>query len=109
VFYGDASRPDMLRRLHIEGALAVVLTMDDPAAALAAARSVREAAGEVPILARARDEHHAAQMRDAGATLVIPETLEAGLQLAHHVLQRIGFPVAAIVALIDAERERRMG
>lgn len=109
VFYGDASRPDMLRRLHIEGALAVVLTMDDSAAALAAAGAVREAAEAVPILARARDEHHAAQLRDAGATLVIPETLEAGLQLAQHVLLRIGLPIAASLAVIDAERERRMG
>jgi len=109
VYYGDASRPDMLRKLHIDGALAVVLTMDDPAAALAAAVAVHEAASEVPILARARDERHAALLRDAGATLVIPETLEAGLQLAHHVLQRIGFPIAASLALIDEERERRMG
>ena len=108
VFYGDASRGDMLRRLGFDRALAVVITMDDPAAALAAVRAVRGAAPGVPVLARSRDESHAAELRAAGASLVIPETLETGLQLAQNVLVRLEFPVAAAAALIDAERDRRM-
>lgn len=109
VFYGDASRGDMLRRMGLDRAQAVVMTMDAPAAALAAVRAVREVAPGVPVLARSRDESHAAELRAAGATLVIPETLETGLQLAQHVLVRLEFPAAAAAALIDAERERRMG
>jgi len=62
----------------------------------------------VPVLARSRDESHAAELRAAGASLVIPETLETGLQLAQNVLVRLEFPVAAAAALIDAERDRRM-
>ncbi|MFN9739585.1 MAG: cation:proton antiporter [Pseudomonadota bacterium] len=109
VYYGDASRGEMLRRLRLDRALAVVMTMDSPAAALAAVRAVRDAAPGVPVLARSRDEAHAAELRAAGATLVIPETLETGLQLAQHVLVRLEFPVAVASAVIDAERERRMG
>jgi CPA2 family monovalent cation:H+ antiporter-2 len=109
VYYGDASRGDLLRRLQLDRALAVVMTMDSPAAALAAVRAVREAAPGVPVLARSRDEGHAAELRAAGATLVIPETLETGLQLAQHVLVRLEFPAAVAGAVIDAERERRMG
>jgi CPA2 family monovalent cation:H+ antiporter-2 len=109
VYYGDASRGELLRRLRLDRALAVVMTMDAPAAALSAVRAVRDAAPAVPVLARARDEAHAAELRAAGATLVIPETLETGLQLAQQVLLRLEFPAAAANALIDAERERRMG
>jgi CPA2 family monovalent cation:H+ antiporter-2 len=108
VFFGDASRGELLRRVHLDEALAVVMTMDAPVAALSAVRAVRSAAAEVPVLARSRDEAHAAQLRDAGATLVIPETLESVLQLAQQVLVRLEFPAATAGALIDAERERRM-
>jgi CPA2 family monovalent cation:H+ antiporter-2 len=109
VYYGDASRAELLRRLRLDRALAVVLTMDAPGAALAAVRAVRDVAPGVPLLARSRDESHAAELRAAGATLVIPETLETGLQLAQHVLVRLEFPAVVAGAVIDAERERRMG
>ncbi len=108
VYYGDASRGELLRHLRLDRALAVVMTMDAPAAALAAVHAVHAAAPAVPLLARSRDEAHAALLRAAGATLVIPETLETGLQLAQHVLVRLEFPPAVAGALIDAERERRM-
>jgi CPA2 family monovalent cation:H+ antiporter-2 len=109
VYYGDASRGELLRHLRLDRALAVVMTMDSPTAALAAVRAVRDAAPGVPLLSRSRDEAHAAQLRAAGATMVIPETLETGLQLAQHVLVRLEFPAAVAGAVIDAERERRMG
>jgi CPA2 family monovalent cation:H+ antiporter-2 len=108
VFYGDASRGELLRRLPLDGALVVVMTMDAPGAALAAVRAVRAVAPSVPVLARSRDEVHAAELRAAGASLVIPETLESGLQLAQQVLVRLEFPAAAAGAVIDAERDRRM-
>jgi CPA2 family monovalent cation:H+ antiporter-2 len=108
LYYGDAARLDMLRRLHLDRALAVVLTMDDPDAALAATVAARSAAPGVPVLARSRDEAHAGALRAAGATLVIPETLESGLQLAQQVLLRLEFPAAVAGSVIDAERDRRM-
>jgi CPA2 family monovalent cation:H+ antiporter-2 len=98
----------LLRRLPLDGALVVVMTMDAPGAALAAVRAVRAVAPSVPVLARSRDEVHAAELRAAGASLVIPETLESGLQLAQQVLVRLEFPAAAAGAVIDAERDRRM-
>lgn len=109
VWYGDATRPDLLARLHAGAAAAIVLTMDQPASALHALRAVRRVHRQVPVVARSRDEAHAAVLRDEGATVVIPETLEAGLQIASVVLQQAGVPEAVAVALVDAERERRIG
>ncbi|MFM1990688.1 MAG: hypothetical protein RJA99_3645 [Pseudomonadota bacterium] len=109
VWYGDATRPDLLARLHAGDAAAVVLTMDQPASALHALRAVRRAYPAVPVVARSRDEAHAAVLRDEGATVVMPETLETGLQIASVVLQQAGVPETAAAALVDAERERRIG
>jgi CPA2 family monovalent cation:H+ antiporter-2 len=106
--YGDASGHALLKTLHAERAAAIVLTMDDSASALHAAAAIRRDYRGTPICARARDESHAAALLRAGATLVVPETLESGLQLCAFVLQRLGFPDSAAAQLIEEERERRI-
>jgi CPA2 family monovalent cation:H+ antiporter-2 len=109
VWFGNATRVELLRRLRVGDAAAVVLTMDQPASALHALRAIRRECPAVPIVARSRDEAHAAVLRDEGATVVIPETLETSLQLSAVVLQAAGVPDPAAAAAIDAERERRIG
>jgi CPA2 family monovalent cation:H+ antiporter-2 len=106
--YGDAAANALLRKLHAERAAAIVLTMDDSASALHAARAIRRDYPDTPIYARARDEAHASALLHAGATLVVPETLESGLQLSQFVLQRLGFPDNVAAQVVDQERERRI-
>ncbi len=108
VFVGDASRIEMLRRLGLSEASAVVLTMDHSAAALRAVHCVRREWRQVPILARARDERHALALREAGADTVIPETLESALQLAALALARAGLSGAVLGGLLEREREQRI-
>jgi CPA2 family monovalent cation:H+ antiporter-2 len=48
-------------------------------------------------------------LRDEGATVVIPETLEASLQISAVVLQSAGVPDLVATAAIEVERERRIG
>ena len=108
VFFGDASRTELLRRVHVESAAAVVLTMDDAASALHAVRAVRREYPHVPLLARARDEKHALALKSAGATAVVLETLEAGLQLAAFALGTLGFPQEVLDQMIGQEREARI-
>ena len=105
VIFGDASRPALLRRLHLDRAAAVVLTMDDPEPARHAAAAVRALAPEVPILARVRDERHAVDLLQAGVRAVIPETLEAGLQLAGLTLECLGEGEESVHELLQVERE----
>lgn len=105
VFFGDASRVELLRKVHAESAQAIALTMDHPASVLHAVKAIRREYPNVPILARARDEKHALILKEAGATLVIPETLEAGLQLCAFILRTFGMADSTIAHLIEEERE----
>jgi CPA2 family monovalent cation:H+ antiporter-2 len=109
VWFGNATRVELLARLHAGEAAAIVLTMDQPASALHALRAIRRQYPAVTVVARSRDEAHAAVLRDEGATVVIPETLEASLQISAVVLHAAGVPESVATAAIDAERERRIG
>ncbi|MGK5024721.1 cation:proton antiporter domain-containing protein [Janthinobacterium sp. RB2R34] len=107
VYFGDASRAELLQKVHADRAGAVVLTMDHPASVLHAVRSIRRAYPQLPVYARARDEAHALALVQAGATLVVPEALEAALQLTATVLQTIGVSEARAFDIVQAERDRR--
>ena len=108
VWFGNATRADLLRKVNAAEAAVIVLTMDQPAAALHALQAIRQFCPDVPVIARSRDEAHAAVLRASGATVVIPETLEASLQIASFVLQATGLSEGDSSAAVDAERERRI-
>ena len=108
VYFGDVSRPELLHRLNASQAGAIVLTMDHAEAALHAASAIRREFSEVPLFARARDEHHAHALKEAGANQVMPETLEAGLQLSGFVLQALGIADDKTAAAITSERDARI-
>ncbi len=107
VVFGDASNPEMLRRLHLDRAGAVILTMDQTAPAVHAVHGLRTMSPDIPVLARARDEKHALALRAAGADVVIPETLESSLQLAAGALARLGVPDEAARMMLDQVRDNR--
>jgi monovalent cation:proton antiporter-2 (CPA2) family protein len=104
VHYGDASRLDMLNRAAIDKAQAVVITMDQPSAAEKIVREIRTTWPEIPIFARARDGGHAARLLAAGATGVVPEAMEASLQLAGRVLGGLGASEEVIRRRLDLQR-----
>jgi monovalent cation:H+ antiporter-2, CPA2 family len=108
VFFGDAARAELLRKAHADQAPAIVLTMDHPASALNAVRGMRRELPHVQIFARSRDEKHARALKQAGATVVIPETLESSLQLSAFVLQTLGIEEGTVAHLIEVERDRRI-
>ncbi|MYN04048.1 potassium transporter [Pseudoduganella sp. DS3] len=105
VFTGDASLPEMLQRLGITRAACVVLTMDDPRAALHAVGVLRRHYPELYLLARARDERHARALKSAGASEVVSEAVESGLQMASFALTAAGMPLGAADFQVDRQRE----
>lgn len=107
VYFGDASRAELLQKVHADRACAVVLTMDHPASVLHAVRAIRREYPLLPVYARARDEAHAVALAQAGATLVVPEALEAALQLTATVLQTAGLDEVRAAGIVQLERERR--
>jgi len=105
VYFGDASRAELLRRVDANEAPAIVLTMDHAASALHAVRGIRREFPHVRLYARSRDEKHARALKLAGATIVVPETLEASLQLSAFVLEAMGMDVAHVDRIVDVERD----
>ncbi len=91
VYFGDAARPELLERAGAQGAALFIVTVDDPASADAMVRAVRSLRPGAPILARARDAEHASELYAAGASLVVPDAIEAGLQLASRALVEFGY------------------
>jgi CPA2 family monovalent cation:H+ antiporter-2 len=105
VTFGDAARGNALERLGIEAATAVILTMDEPVSAQRLVRRLRGAYPELPIIARARDTAHAAELYRAGASQAVPETLESSLQLSEAVLVDLGVPMGPVIASIHEKRD----
>jgi CPA2 family monovalent cation:H+ antiporter-2 len=108
VHYGDASRTEILGRVGAGRALAVVVTMDDPRAAERVVASVRERWPELSVFARVRDARHAKRLLRLGATRVVPEALEASLQLGEVVLQGVGIPPDAAHTVVNRRREQEL-
>ncbi|MEM7405445.1 MAG: cation:proton antiporter [Pseudomonadota bacterium] len=101
---GDASRRDMLAHLDVGDALAVVISTDDAEAAERVVTAVREVSATVPIVARARDDLHAERLRARGASGVIPEVTEAGLEMTAEILAEAGFSTEAAHEVVDRKR-----
>ncbi len=105
IYFGDASRPDFLRRSGIEKARALVATMDDPAAVERVVAAAHAERPDLTIVARARDAEHATRLYGLGATDAVPETIEASLQLSEALLVEIGLPMGLVIASIHEKRD----
>jgi CPA2 family monovalent cation:H+ antiporter-2 len=105
VLFGDVARPELIGKLKERQPSALILTMDNPVLVNRLARHLREAFPDVPIIARARDTAHAAQLYKAGVTDAVPETLEASLQLSEAALVDIGVPMGPVIASIHEKRD----
>jgi CPA2 family monovalent cation:H+ antiporter-2 len=105
VLFGDVARAELIDRLDLTRARALILTMDDPVLTVRLARRMRGLAPELPIIARARDPQHAAELYRAGVTDAVPETLESSLQLSEAVLVDLGVAMGPVIASIHEKRD----
>lgn len=103
--FGDVGRPELLERLRQREPSAFILTMDNPVLVKRLAGRLRQAFPSLPIIARARDTAHAAQLYKAGATDAVPEALEASLQLSEAALVDLGVPMGPVIASIHEKRD----
>jgi monovalent cation:H+ antiporter-2, CPA2 family len=104
--FGDVARPELLGRLAQREPSAFILTMDNPVLVKRLTRQLRKAYPGLPIVARARDTVHAAELYRAGATDAVPETLEASLQLAEAALVDLGVAMGPVIASIHEKRDQ---
>ena len=90
IYYGDASRLDLLRAAEADKARAFVLAIDNPEASVRTAEMVRRHFPDLPIFARARNRQHAFRLMDLKVTLLVRETLYSSLFLTEHLLEALG-------------------
>ncbi len=105
IYWGDATRPEFLRKCDIGHARALIVTMDAPRAVEHVVRLGRIERPDLTIVARARDAQHATVLYELGATDAIPETIEASLQLSEAALVDIGVPMGFVIASIHEKRD----
>ncbi len=106
VYFGDASRTEVLRAAGIEQARMAAITLDQPDAAARSVQVLRAMSPELPVLVRARDVAQAEQLAGAGATEVVPEIVEGSLQLGEMLLRRLGATRDEVDQVLDEFRRR---
>ncbi len=106
VFYGDAGRAEMLLRCGVQTTRALVVTMDAPGKVDEVVRTARQLRDDLILIARARDDQHAARLYALGVTDAVPETTEASLQLAENTLVDLGVPMGLVLASIHERRDQ---
>jgi len=90
VYYGDATRLDLLRSAGADSARLFVLAIDDVEQSVAVARLVREHFPRLGIVARARNVSHYYQLRNLGVEAVERETLDSALMSGRSALELLG-------------------
>jgi monovalent cation:proton antiporter-2 (CPA2) family protein len=90
VYYGDASRLELLRAAHAENAEVFVLAIDDADASVRTAELIRQHFPHLKIFARARNRQHAFRLMDLDVRYTIRETLVSSLELSVQVLEALG-------------------
>jgi len=107
VIFGDSADEDLLTKVGLTTASAVVVSFSDPGTSIGILRSVRRLRPDMPVLVRTADDARIQELREAGATEVVPETFEASLMLVSHVLMLLHVPVTRVVRAIGDIRSSR--
>jgi CPA2 family monovalent cation:H+ antiporter-2 len=104
VYYGDAGEHEVLDALGLADARLVIVSHEDLAAARRALDYIRSRHPALPVMVRTRDESNVDELRRAGATEVVPETLEAGLMIASQALFLLDVPLVRIMRKVQEQR-----
>jgi len=91
VYYGDASRVELLHAAGCQRAKLFILAVDDAAQSTAIAKSVREHFPTLPIMARARDRIHYFELLSHGVAAAHRETFAAAYEMAIEALRSLGY------------------
>ncbi|KAG9441127.1 hypothetical protein H6P81_016981 [Aristolochia fimbriata] len=108
VYFGDAGSREVLHKVGAERACAAAITLDTPGANYRTVWALSKYFPNVKTFVRAHDVDHGINLEKAGATAVVPETLEPSLQLAAAVLAQAKLPTSEIATAINEFRSRHL-
>jgi CPA2 family monovalent cation:H+ antiporter-2 len=107
VSYGDAARRESLTAAGINRAAALVITYTNTPSALKILHLVHELNPSLPVVVRSHDDTDLEKLRAAGATEVVPDSMEGSLMLASHAMVLLGVPLRRVVHTVQAARYAR--
>jgi len=107
VAFGDSTHRDILLATGLERAAVLVICHDSVGSAEKTLRQAKAIRPDIPVLVRTQDDTYYSKLTEAGATEVIPETLESSLMMASHVLSILGMPMAKIVRRVQEMRNNK--
>jgi len=106
VYYGDASRREVLQGVHIDRAQALIVTVNSTAIAERTVRAARALDTRIPIIARAQTLPDIKKLEKDGANVAISEMFEASLQMGGALLKEIGvadYEINRVLEIFRAE------
>ncbi|MBI3545533.1 MAG: cation:proton antiporter [Gammaproteobacteria bacterium] len=107
VVYGDVTRRDVLEAAGLSRAVALAISFHNVASSLKILEITRHASNNMPVIVRTMDDADLERLNAAGATEVVPESLEGSLMMGSHLLLLLGVPVSRIVRHVrDVRRDR---
>ncbi len=89
-FFGDPTRPDLLKAAGLDDAKVLVVAIDDKQSAVKLVRYARKARPDLHIIARARDRVHVHELYDAGADDIVRELFDSSLRAGRYALENLG-------------------
>ncbi|KFE65338.1 monovalent cation:proton antiporter-2 (CPA2) family protein [Hyalangium minutum] len=105
VYYGDASRLDLLRAARAEKAKIFVLAIDDIAASIRTAETVRQHFPHLTIFARARNRQHVYSLLNMGIQHVMRETWVSSLEMTEEILEELGYTYSEARKTVERFRQ----
>ncbi|MFW8590399.1 monovalent cation:proton antiporter-2 (CPA2) family protein [Glaciecola sp. 2405UD65-10] len=91
VFFGDATRADLLNKAGIQNAKVLLIAVDDREQINTLANLVKQEFPHIKIVARARDRMHATELAKNGVDVFVRELFEGGLNACRKVLEAYGY------------------
>lgn len=90
LYLGDGSSIEMLESLGINRAKSVIITVDNEVTLKKCTKVIRDHLSKIAIIVRAKDLQNDQELYKVGATIIVPETYETGLQMGGAVLKSVG-------------------
>ncbi len=105
VYHGDLSDSDVLRAVGAGRASSIILTMNDKVALRKAVKTISTNFEDLEVIVRAEDFKHGHGLKKLGASIVVPATIETGLQLGGALLKNLGVAEHDIIGMKEQFRQ----
>lgn len=105
--FGDAANSELIVHAHLAQARALIVTVPDESAAITIVASARKLNPGLPIIVRAGSEEGMRELASVGANHIVHPELEGGLELVHHALLQLGFPLPQVHQYLESVRHDR--